>query len=109
MFFLRSCVHSDIGVIEWPMSNPIPPPPLQPTYVANIFVPMFANVFVPMFTQCFCPVAEMQAKFSAGGVSGCKFGNFQIPGNRSDIAVGSETDTDNCLNIKSPNIASSKS
>ena len=55
VFFLRSCVHSDIGIIEWPMSNPIPPPPLQPTYVANIFVPKFANVFVPMFTQCFCP------------------------------------------------------
>ena len=49
------------------------------------------------------PVAHIQAEFSAGGVPGCKFGNFQIPGgfNRSDIAPGTETDKDNSLNIKS--------
>ena len=78
------------------------PCPIQyhPLLYSPLRLPMFfrpKNIFVHN------PVAHIQAEFSAGGVPGCKFGNFQIPGgfNRSDIAPGTETDNDNSLNIKS--------
>ena len=118
--FFPPCVHSHIRIVEWPTSNPISHPPLQPTYVANVF-PMFfynpiAHKFSHLCCQCFPnvfvqnPIAH---EFSPGGVSGCKFGSFQIPGcfNRSNIAPGRETDNDNSLNIKVAisNIASVKS
>ena len=70
------------------------------------------QVFPLMFSQCLCSKSHCTRVFP-GGVSGCKFGSFQIPGcfNRSNIAPGTETDNDNSLNIKVAisNIASLKS
>ena len=73
---------------------------ITPSFTAHLSCQCF---FRPKMFFVHNPVAHIQAEFSAGGVSGCKFGNFQIPGcfNRSDIAPGTETDNDNSLNIKS--------